>query len=405
MIKISGAGCFRAWFFLAGLLLPTGTVHAVTAPPRIIVAGYFHALALKTDGSILAWGNNRLGQLGNDTQNDQRSPIPITTLGNNIIALAAGHSFSIALKADGSVWGWGSNRYGQLGDNTRTAKAIPQPVPVPVPGTVTAIAAGRDFAFALKKDGSLWAWGFNGKGQLGDDTRDLKVSPVQVLQPGSGVVALTAGDRHVLALKADGSVRAWGDHSFGQLGDGDMNGDLTPARMTAPGIAVVGLAPGSGVIALAAGTVHSLALKKDGSVWAWGHDMHGQLGNGSTDLKIPTPLQVFSSGSSVIAIAAGGFHSLALKTDGSVWAWGRNNAGQLGDGTTESKHSPVQVLPPGSGAVALTAAGDHSIVLKADGSIWEWGETTLRELGHEATASAKLIPTRIPDFSLSAGKP
>lgn len=402
MLKKIDLYCRAAQLSLAAFLGMTSLAHAVV--PHI-ATGYYHSLALQADGSVWAWGNNNAGQLGDGTKHYQPSPVPVTGLGKDVVALGAGHSFSIALKADGSVWVWGYNRYGQLGDGTKVSQALPQRLLL-LGSKVIAITAGRDFALALKADGSVWAWGYNGRNQLGDGSADYwKLSPVQILAPDSGIALLMAGDSHTLVLKQEGGTWAFGDPSWGQLGGRDLNWDTVTTHKTAPGINVLGLERGSGVVALAAGYFHSLALKKDGSVWGWGNNWNGQVGNNSTDTKLSSPQQILPPGSRVMALAAGAYHSLALKSDGSVWAWGRNNVGQLGDGSTVDKRSPVQILPPDSGVIAIAAAGDHTLALKSDGSLWEWGDMILRELGNQATASAKLIPTRVPDFSLSAGKP
>jgi alpha-tubulin suppressor-like RCC1 family protein len=187
------------------------------------------------------------------------------------------------------------------------------------------------------------------------------------LGPGSGVIAVVAGSNHSLALKSDGTVLAWGSNASGQLGDG------TAVSRSSP-IQVNGLGPGSGVVAIAAGMDHSLALKSDGTVLAWGGNSSGQLGDGTTSPR-PSPVQVSGLGpaSSVISIAVGlGSHSLALKSDGSVVAWGANSSGQVGDGTTTTRVIPVQVsgLGSGSGVVGITAGGSDSFARRSNGQSW-----------------------------------
>ena len=185
-----------------------------------------------------------------------------------------------------------------------------------------ALATGDYHSLALKSDGTVWAWGYNYYGQLGDGSTTSSTTPVQVSGL-SGVIALAGGYSHSLALKSDGTVWAWGSNYSGQLGDGSTTSSTTPVQVSNL----------DGVVALAAGSYHSLALKSYDTVWAWGYNYYGQLGDGSTDSSTgnrSTPVQV-SGLRGVIALAGGGYHSLALKSDGTVWAWGRNYHSQLGE--------------------------------------------------------------------------
>jgi hypothetical protein len=234
--------------------------------------------------------------------------------------LAAGYLHGLALKPDGSLWAWGDNRHGQLGDGT-TARSTP----VQVLTGVAAVSAGTWHTLALKTDGSLWAWGWNGVGQLGDGTTTDRLTPVQVL---SGVAAVSAGHNHTLAIKTDGSLWAWGSNQYGQLGDGTTTERLTPVQVL------------TRVVATDANHYHTLALKTDGSLWAWGNNQYGRLGDGTTTDR-STPVPVLTG---VAAVAAGVAHTLARKTDGSLWAWGYNGFAQLGDGTTTNRPSPVPVI-------------------------------------------------------------
>lgn len=397
-------------FLLAGLLLGF-TLRAAAVTPDI-AAGFYHSIALKADGSVWAWGYNQNGQLGDGTQIEKVSPVQVLPPGSGVIQVAAGKIYSLALKADGSVWGWGSNIWGQLGDGTKIDRLAPIQI-LPPGSNVIKIVAGRDFAFALKKDSSVWGWGFNDTFQLGPDKldnlgeREYSIrSPIQVMPASSRIVALATAARHVLAVKADGSVWGWGNNERGQLGNGTAGERKWPPVQAMP--------PGSNAIAVAGGNRFSIALKKDGSVWAWGNNRFGQLGDGSFGVDRYTPQRILPSGSGVVAIAAGIFHTIALKKDGSVWAWGANNAGQLGDGsewTSESVRlydleklprqlSPVQVIPPASGIAVINANHDQSLALKADGGILEWGNANPRDRWIGMTSPGKLIPALMPAFSL-----
>jgi len=248
--------------------------------------------------------------------------------------ISAGGSHTLALKDDGTVWAWGFNFDGRLGDGTSTQRLTP----VQVTGLtdVTAIAGGGGHSLALKSDGTVWAWGRNNDGQLGDGTTTNRFTPVQVTGL-TDVFKIAAGGSHSLALKSDGTVWAWGFNGNGQLGDGTTTNNSTPVQVT-------GL---TGVTAIAGGFQHSLALKSDSTVWAWGSNDQGQLGDGTTTQRL-TPVQVTGlTGVSAIA-GVGSSNSLALKSNGTVWAWGDNNNFQLGDGKQPGQNFdssvPVQVM-------------------------------------------------------------
>ena len=277
-----------------------------------------------------------------------------------------GYYHGLALDDDGSVWAWGYNSTGQLGDGSTYTRSAPVQVKGPGGiGTLTdvvAIAAGAYHSLALKSDGSVWAWGYNSYGQLGNGTTTTGYAPVQVIGL-TDVVAIAAGYYHSLALKSDGSVWAWGYNGYGQLGNGSTYTNYTAVQVS-------GL---TDVVAIAASYYHSLALKSDGSVWAWGYNSYGQLGDGTTDNRY-TPVQVKGPGGTgtlgnMIAIAAGYSYSLALKSDGSAWGWGYNSDGELGDGTTDNRYTPVQVLGPGGtgtlgNVVAIAAGAYHSLAVQ-----------------------------------------
>ncbi len=330
-----------------------------------------------------AWGYNVDGQLGDNTTTSRSTPVQVLGPGgtgtlSGVAAVAGGTDDSLAVKSDGSVWAWGANAFGELGDNTTTSRSTPVQVLGPGgTGTlsgVVAIAAGDEYSVAVKSDGSVWDWGLNEFGELGDNTKTDSSTPVQVLGPGgtgtlSGVAAIAAGADHSLALKSDGSVWAWGANAFGQLGDNTKTSRSTPVQVLGPG----GTGTLSGVVAIAAGEDHSLAVKSDGSVWAWGYNVDGALGDNTTT-NSSTPVQVLGPGgtgtlSGVVAVAAGSFYSLALKSDGSVWAWGSNPNGELGDDMPYNSSTPVQVLGPGGTGTLSAAAlgtgccGEHSLAI------------------------------------------
>jgi alpha-tubulin suppressor-like RCC1 family protein len=347
------------------------------APFTAISAGGAHSIALKNDHTLWAWGLNSFGQLGVGTTIDKKAPVQVIE-GYELIS--AGGTHTLALKTDGTLWAWGRNTSGQLGDETNTDRDIP----VLIGEGYTAISAGGCYncfvghSLALKSDGTLWAWGNNAYGQLGDGTNTDRNSPVQI---GSGYSAISAGDQFSLALKTDGSLWAWGRNYYGQLGDGTNTNKNVPV-MIGSGFTAISASQGNNT-----SCGHSLALKSDHTMWAWGYNSFGQLGDGTfVDKNLPVQI-----GSGFSSISAGGIHSLALKTDGTVWAFGNNDFGQLGDGTHVQKTPPVQI---GSGYSAISAGALHSMALKKEGTIWAWGWNHFGQLGDSTTVD-KLVPDRI----------
>jgi uncharacterized repeat protein (TIGR02543 family) len=315
-----------------------------------------HSLAALGDGSVLAWGNNSFGQLGDGSRDDRLSPVAAAGL-DGMVDVSAGGGHSLALDAPGRLWAWGRNWFGQVGDGT----AIDRLRPVRLDGIHTAIAAGPSHSLAVRTDASVWAWGSNFDGQLGDGTRTDRRSPTAVTGlEGVRISAVAAGDGHSLALDIDGTVWAWGANAYGQLGDGTNARRLVPQPV--PGLA--------GVRAIAAGSRHSLAVTADGTVWAWGANDYGQLADGTTTER-PSPVQV-SGLTGVRSVSGGHYHSLALTTGGEVWAWGDNLSGQLGDGSFDHRNTPVQAQGL-SGVVAIAAGHQHSLALLRCGQVWAWG--------------------------------
>lgn len=377
---------------LALAALSSARVEAAT-----IAAGTDHSLGIKDDGSVWAWGANAKGQLGNGTTSPSQVPVQVSgfPLGTVIVAVSAGQSFSVALDSLGNVFTWGDNIAKQLGDGgsstTRTS-----PYQITTLTNVIAIDAGQQFVLALKDDGTIWSWGKNATGQLGDGTGTQRSSPVHVLDSSgigslSNVTAITAGGFHSLAVKSDGSVWAWGKNVSGQLGN-NASGvqSLIPVRVKD----TAGTGWFANASALAAGADCSLALKTNGEVWAWGINTNGQLGdNGTTQRTTPSQVHgALNSGflTGVGAIATGDSHSLAIKTDGTAWAWGKNGSGQMGINslTPASQTVPIQVKGSGGvgnlvSVVAIAGGTSHSLAVQSGspGTAWAWGLNSSGQLG------------------------
>ena len=359
---------------------------------QTIAAGGWHSLAVCSDSTVKAFGENASGELGDGTTTDQNIPVSVVGL-SSIISVSGGgdqlEAHSLALKKNGTVWAWGSNIYGALGNATTNPSLTP--VQVLLLTGATKISAGGWHSVALKNDGTVWTWGWNIDGQLGDGTFVDKTIPTQVSGL-TGVIEIAAGTYHVLALKSDSTVWAWGDNISGQIGDNSTIDRNTPVQ-------VVGL---TGVVKIASGRFFSLAVKRDGTVWTWGENLYGQLGNGTTtDSHVPVQVTGLTGITSATA-ATGAFHCLAVKNDNTVWAWGRNTYGNLGDGTVA--HSSVPVLVQGATNIKTMAAGTNfSLLVKNDGTFWGCGRNASGQLGdgtflqrNTIVQSTYLCPVLIP---------
>ncbi len=290
-----------------------------------VAAGMAYALALRSGGTVWAWGSNGHGELGDGTQAERHTPVQVTGL-TGITQVAAGAFFSLALRSDGTVWAWGDNQNGQLGRGTVTDHEA-TPARVAVLNGVTKISAGHDFALALRSDGIVFAWGHGQRGQLGnggtaDSSRPVKIAGL------SGVTGISAGAEASLATENDSlsaltSVWTWGGNDYGELGDGTLADHRTPERVTGIPASIAGVS---------AGTAFAAVLGTDGSVWDWGANGIGQLGVAPENSTVTRPVNAFAAGSGITQLSAGGTHVLALKSDGTVLAWGFNQAGQLGHG-------------------------------------------------------------------------
>ena len=334
-----------------------------------------HSMALCTDGTLAAWGLNTSGQLGNGSIANTNTPVAVNTAGvlsgKTVIAIATGSTHSLALCADGTLAAWGDNSVGQFGDGTAYSSSVP--VAVRATGALTdkaiiAIAAGDSHSLALCADGHVAAWGANTYGQLGDGTTIMREVPVNVVTTGTlagrAVTAIAAGASHSLALCADGSVVAWGYNNYSQLGNNSVTNSSVPVAVNTSGVLA-----GRSVAAIAAGDSHNLVICTDGTLASWGYNGYGQLGR-STSSLVPGVVDVSGilAGKTVAAITAGIYHSLALCTDGSLAAWGENLHGQLGNGTAMSSSAPVAVATSslGSGerfAVLARGRSNHTLAL------------------------------------------
>jgi len=427
------AGGVLCW---GGRTTPT-PVEGLGAGVVEVTAGKMHTCALTSAGGVLCWGVNLVGELGNGTTTSSSTPVAVVGLSGGVAAVSAGGQFSCALTVGGALLCWGANNSGQLGDGTRTHRSTPvsvvglggsglsagashscrlvygggaqcwgrgvdgqlgdgtavgRSVPVAVSGVLvraTALAAGNGHTCAALSAGVVQCWGRNDHGQLGDGTTTSRAGPAAVGGLSSAVVAVAAGDGHSCSLAAAGTVQCWGRNDHGQLGDGTTVDRAVPVTVT-------GLT--DPVTALAAGAHHTCAVTAAGGVRCWGANDSGQLGDGTASDQA-NPVAVVGLGPGVQSVAVGISHSCAVTSGAAVVCWGDNDSGQLGDGTTAPRATPVGVVGLASGVVAATAGGDFTCALTALGGVTCWGANASGQLG-DGTTTARL--TAAPVNGLAA---
>ncbi|WP_350356638.1 T9SS type A sorting domain-containing protein [Hymenobacter canadensis] len=370
-----------------------------------LAAGTFHSAALQTDGKLWMWGRNNAGQLGNGSTAAQSStPVVVVTpstalTGTTWKQVAAGTFHTVALRSDGTLWAWGDNSSGQLGDGSTTSQRIPVFVPTPVgaqAGTSwTQVVAGYAHTLALRSDGTLWAWGGNLYGQLGDGTTTDRHLPVRVRTSLNLIteptwVQITTANHHSLGITMGGGLWAWGRNHLGQLGVGaGLFWQSQPLRVVVAGQALTWKQ-------VSAGESHTLALTTNNELWAWGTNESGQLGSGAATIvstvpvRVPTPTTC-APGTQWMTLAAGALHSLALRSDSTLWSWGEGADGQLGNNTTILSSTPMQEDTKGRWRL-LAAGGTHSLAVSTS-RVYATGSAEYGQLGMGNTVRALRFKT------------
>lgn len=371
-----------------------GTSPASATVSPMISCGNNHVILLKSDGTVWTFGDNQFGQLGNNTTTNSNTPVQVSGL-TDVIAINAGCNHSMALKSDGTVWTWGQNSYGQLGDNTTTNSSIP--IQVNGLSEVTAIAAGSKHSLVLKSDSTVWSWGNNSLGQLGTGTITNSLTPIKTNFASSGtVIAIAAAGENSTVLKSDGTVYNCGNNAVGQLGNNSTSNSSSPAKVRG----LDGTSYLTGISAISPAYYNGIALGSNGSVYTWGGNNNGELGNGTTTSKKYAVQVSGLSGVIKISGSKNGAWDMALKSDGTIWTWGFNGSGQMGDGSTTQRTTPVQVL--GSGGTgyltdisSISAGEAMGAAIKSDGSIMMWGSNYKGQLGNGTTGSYKSSPVQV----------
>ncbi len=343
-----------------------------------------HGIALAMDGSVWTWGSNINGQLGDGTTTDRQAPVKISGL-TDVIDVKVNYNTSYVLKSDGTVWAWGKNTSGEIGDGTYTDRHAP--VQITSLSNMTQIEPIGNWVVALKGDGTVWSWGYNGYGQLGNDSM-AENSNVPVQATGlTGVQKVFGEFETAYAIKTNGTVWGWGYNYYGQVGNG-TTGFYQRTPVQATGITTA--------TDLHAGLYHVVVKLSDNTLMAWGKNDEGAVGDGTTTNRT-TPVPVNGLTDIVKVEAATSSHNLALKSDGTIWAWGRNEAGTIGDGTNIQRNSPVQIT-------TLTNVSDifsyehTAFAIKNDGTAWGWGSNGTAMLG-DGTYTDSNVPIQIHNLS------
>ena len=335
--------------------------------------------AIKADGSLWAWGSNWNGALGDGTTEDRTIPVKIM---DNVSSVSKESEHTMAIQTDGSLWAWGSNWNGVLGDGTTENRTIP----VKIMDNVSSVSMGSGYTMAIQTDGSLWAWGSNWNGMLGDGTTEDRAIPVKIMD---NVSSVSLGGSHTMAIQTDGSLWAWGSNRYGEIGDGTTINRNLPVKIMDD---IVYAWPTHG---------RTTAVKTDGSLYAWGSNENGQLGDG-TIINRYSPVRIMNG---VTSVSMGFDYTMAVREDNSLWAWGANrhtygasmdqHVSRLGDGTMLDRHSPTKIMDD----IAAVSIGDgNNMAIKTDGSLWVWGNNfygySLADLdtyGHDMNVPVKVM--------------
>jgi alpha-tubulin suppressor-like RCC1 family protein len=322
---------------------------------KSVACGVEHTAAIKTDGSLWTWGRGNDGRLGNFSTTARSTPVTTFAGGNNWKSVICGSYHTAAIKTDGSLWVWGANSV-QLGINATGSRSTP----------VTTFAGGNDWkqvsggqehTAAVKTDGSLWVWGVGTNGRLGNFDTTQRNTPVTTFAGGNNWKQVSCGDFHTAAVKTDGTLWTWGSNntfgfSTGQLGVNDLVDRSTP---------VTTFAGGTNWKSVSCGSYHTAAIKTDGSLWVWGRNNVGQSGGGSAGI---TPITTFAGGTNWKSVTSGLDHITAIKTDGTLWVWGRNNNAQLGTNDTTQRNTPVTTFAGGNNWKSTGGGYKHTAAIK-----------------------------------------
>lgn len=380
--------------FLFMLYIPSSLAGGAITSEASFATGYFHSVAINSRGRLYGWGNNYNGQLGTGNTTDSSVPLRIGTA-SNWKEVSAGYYHSAAINIDGELYLWGSNNTGQIGDGSYVDKT--SPVRIKPEYRWKFVSCGNFHTLAITSDGSLYAWGSNNTGQLGNGTTIHSTIPIRI-GTASNWTTIEAGDYHSFAINTKGELYGWGHNREGQLGDSSNAARYLPTRIAA----------GHNWLSVSAGMYHSVAVTSKGELYSWGHNYYGQLGNGTggsqtinpdgtmamtTDQKgINTPMRI-GTASNWTVVRTGDYHSVALNSNGQLYAWGFNGYGQIGNGQDTDTNSP-QLIAGDHRWARISACDNHSLAIASEGQLYAWGCNDIGQLGDGSTKN-KSFPTPV----------
>jgi len=386
-----GESCAVRWLCFAALLREAN-------PSVRAAAGNRHSVFIDGEGRLSSCGSGagHPGLLGHGegvTLLNAPTRLPPALGGERAVSVSAGEGHSLALAAEGSVWSWGEGAWGKLGHGNEQDHRQPKKIEAFAGQRVVAVSAGDYHSLALTADGAVWSWGEGYFGKLGhgDQQHQLLPKKIEALAASASdqrVIAVSVGNLHSLAITADGAVWSWGYGDSGRLGHGDYQSQLLPKKIEA--------FAGQRVVAVSAAASHSLAVTADGAVWSWGAEGRGRLGHGDEQSQLlPKKIEAFA-GQRVVAVSAGGDHSFAITADGAVWSWGVGTFGRLGHGDEQNQLLPKKIEAfAGQRVLAVSAGTYHSLARTADGAVFTWGEGKDGCLGHGEDLSDQRLPKKV----------
>jgi len=366
-----------------GIVYSTGAVRPPVSLMGMVSAGLSHTVVIRMDGTLWAWGSNQFGQQGNGSAVHNTTPARIGAV-TNWAAVSAGRLHTVAIRTDGTLWAWGLNNGNQIGDGTTLDRNVPTRI-----GTATnwvSVSAGSDHNVAIRTDGTLWVWGNNSDGQLGDGTTTARSIPVRI-GTSTDWAHVSAGGMHTVGIRADGSLWAWGNNQRGQLGGG-----MSTSNRSIP----VRIGTETDWAHVSAGRMHTVGIRADGSLWAWGDNQYGQLGDGTMNIRT-SPTRIGTE-TDWVSVSAGNEHTIAIRADGSLWASGRKAIHYgLGNHTIikDYGNTIARVMTPTDWVhVSVSSSWDHIVALRNDGSLWTLGRNPMGALGNGTTTHSN-IPVQI----------